>query len=376
MKNYTTIAAIFVLMGTLLLTACKPAPTEALPEALRPVKTMTVGGQMGASSMQFSAEIKPRIESRLAFRVGGKVIERTVELGTRVRKGQILMRLDATDLQLATNASLAQVAAAKANDDVAQAALKRAQELVKQNFISSGALEQAIGQANVTKAALQAAQANTALSSNSAQYGVLQADADGVVTALEAEVGQVVAAGTPVLRMTAGAEKDVVFSVAESALPAMKRGLSLSVQLWSEPSEKLNAIVRDVSVAADTVSRTYVVKAALKDLKNAAPLGATATAEVLTGLSAKGGQTIEIPLSSVIEVQGKTFVWVVESVANVSVIKRRSVVIANNLPAGSSLDALVTVREGLVQGMQIAVAGVHVLAEGQKVRAQNVSVKE
>jgi RND family efflux transporter MFP subunit len=362
--------ATSTLAGLAMLAACGPQAAIAPTEIIRPVKTITVGSASLTPSATYSAEIRPRVESQLAFRVGGKVVERLVDIGAAVRKGQVLLRLDPADLQLSANAALAQVAAAKANDDVAQAALKRSQELARQNFISSGALDVATGQANVTHAALAAAQATSSLGLNATQYGILTADADGVVTALSAEVGQIVAAGTPVLKVSAGTQKDVVFSVSEGAVGALKHGAALGVQLWSKAGVTLPATVRDISAIADPLTRTFTIKAALNDASNAAPLGATATVVMTAQLNSKasaGTEAIVIPLASVVEAKGKTAVWVVETLNNVSVVKKRTVTLAPTLPA-SGADAQVAVVAGLVQGQLVVTVGVHTLTDGQKVR--------
>jgi membrane fusion protein, multidrug efflux system len=352
------------------LVACKPAEPTKAGEVIRPVKTVTVEQTSGSVDATYAADIRPRIESRMAFRVGGKVVERLVELGSTVRKDQPLMRLDPADLQLAANAAQAQVAAAKANDDVAQAALKRSQDLAKQNFISQGALDLAIGQATSARATLDAARANGALGLNAIQYSVLRADSDGVITSLDAEVGQVVAAGTPVVRIAAGAAKDVVFNVPEAALGAVKRGAIVQVKLWSAPNAPVTAVVRDVSAMADPVTRTFAIKASLKDGAAAAPLGASATAS-LTARAVPQAVTsasntvasVAIPLSAVIEASGKTAVWVVEG----GLVKKRVVTLGSQLPSSGS-DAQVLATSGLALGAVVVVAGVHTLAEGQKVK--------
>jgi membrane fusion protein, multidrug efflux system len=355
------------LICTAMLSACKPEAAAAPPEVIRPVKTMIVGSASTTSTGSYSAEIRPRVESQLAFRVGGKVIERLVDIGAVVKKDQVLMRLDPSDLQLSANAALAQVAAAKANDDVAQATLKRSQDLAKQNFISAGALDQAIGAANASRAALAAAQANSALGANATQYGVLRADADGVVTALSAEVGQVVAAGTPVLKVSAGAGKDVVFAVPEGVAGLIKRGTPLEVQLWAKSGSTLAATVRDVSAIADSLTRTYAIKASLSDVQNAAPLGSTATVAInskaITSKASSSTANVLVPIASVVEAQGKVAVWVVEG----GMVKKHAITLAASVPAAEA-DAVVAVTSGLASGAVIVTAGVHTLTEGQKVR--------
>lgn len=379
MKTHTLLVlfptALVVAFG---LAACKPPAPSTSIDVVRPVKTITVGAAASSpSGASFSAEIKPRIESQLAFRVGGKVVSRLVEIGQIVRQDQPLMRLDLSDLQLSSNAAQAQVAVAKANADVAEAALKRSQELAKQNFISAGALDQVLGQANSAKAALLAAQANGALGLNATAYGELKADGDGVVTALTAEVGQIVAAGTPVIRVAVGREKDAVFNIPERLLGAVKRGSVVSVQLWSQPGLPLLATVRDVAAMADPLTRTYIVKASLKDATGAVPLGTTATVTLsgsgsgyspvpAVALDAASRSSLSIPLSAIVESQGKTAVWVVQS----GVVKKQMVTLNASLDAGSpaSADSQVTVLTGLAPGAVVVIAGVHVLSEGQKVK--------
>lgn len=358
MKNPATKTLSLIAASALLLAACKPQANELVPQVIRPVKTITVGAAADSPEASFSAEIKPRIESQLAFRVGGKVVERLVDIGTIVKKDQVLMRLDSADLQLSANAALAQVAAAKANDDVAQAALKRSQDLARQNFISQGALDQAIGTANSARAALQAAQANSALGVNATQYGALRADSDGVVTALSVEVGQVVSAGMPVMRMAVGRDKDLVFSIPEAMLSVVKRGTAVGVKMWSQQGTVLSATVRDVAAMADPLTRTYAVKASLKDSGNAAMLGSTATVLLPTrGAASSAG--LSIPLSAVIESQGKTAVWIVQA----GVVKKQIVTLA----AAPSADEQIWVTSGLAPGSIVVVAGTHVLTDGQKV---------
>jgi RND family efflux transporter MFP subunit len=360
-----------VALGLVLL-GCKPQTQDSSAVVIRPVRAMVVGSPTQGSTGGYSAEIRPRIESQLSFRVGGKVVERLVELGAVVRKDQALMRLDPADLELTAKAALAQVAAAQANDDVAQAALKRAQELAKQNFYSQGALDQAQGAANAARANLAAAQANSNLGLNAVQYGVLRADADGVVTGLSAEVGQILGAGTPAVRLAVGREKDLVLAVPETALATLKKGTVLDVQLWSKPGFSLSATVRDVSAMADPVTRSFTLKAALKDPQNEAALGATASVYPKLGaaLGAGAKPALVIPLSSLVEAkggQGETAVWVIEN----ETVKKRVIRLAPGMAAanGARNEAPVAVLEGLKNGDVIAVAGVHTLVEGQKVRA-------
>jgi membrane fusion protein, multidrug efflux system len=358
---FTTIkrpSILAIALATVWLAACSKTEVAAAPEIIRPVQSMIVDGASATGEQSFSAEIRPQVESRLGFRVGGKITARLVELGATVRKGQPLLKLDASDLQLAASAGAAQVAAAKANDDVAQANLKRVQSLAVQGFVSAGNVDAAQGQAKATSAALQAAQAASSVQANASQYAVLVADAAGVVTGLDAEIGQVVAAGTPVLRVSQGASKDAVFNVPENMLGELRnlRGKTVAVQLWAQPSAKLTAVVRDVAAIADAASRSYAVKASMTGGGDI-PLGATAT--VLLPIRTGAAGAAMVPLSAIIESQGKPAVWVLEA----GVVKKRVVQV------GAAQGDLVAVV-GLNTGAEIVTAGTHTLREGQKVKSQ------
>lgn len=350
------------------LVACGGKPPEAAPAAVRPVQTLTVGSApVSAAELGFAADIRPRTEARMAFRVGGKIAQRMVDLGAPVQAGQALFRLDVADLQLGANAAAAQTAAAKANDELAQTDLKRVQQLAEQGFVSAGRLEQAQTQAKASRAALDAAQASAAVQANAAQYATLRADAAGVVTALDAEVGQVVAAGTPILRVAQGDAKDVVFHVPESAAASLARlrGSQVMVRLWSQPDAPLVAVVRDVSAMADPATRTFAIKASLQDAQHKAALGATATVVLPRGLprAAVAGRTpvgapLLVPLAAIVQAQGQPAVWVLEGGA----VKQRPVVL------GAVQGDAVAVSRGLNAGETVVTAGVHTLTPGQRVK--------
>jgi RND family efflux transporter MFP subunit len=348
------------LAAAVLLSACSKTEVAAAPEVIRPVQSVLVGEANGGAGQSFPAQILPRVESRLGFRVGGKITARLVELGATVRKGQPLLRLDPVDLQLAAQASAAQVAAAKANDEVAQANLKRVQSLATQGFVSAGGVDAAQGQAKASAAALQAAQAASSASSNASQYAVLVADAAGVVTGLDAEVGQVVAAGTPVVRVSQSASKDVVFSVPESQLGAIRalRGKAIDVSIWSQPQLKLSATVRDIAAIADPAGRSYTVKAGLAMTGDNVPLGATGSVQLAnTAINSVG--VLSVPTAAVVESQGKTAVWVVDG----GVAKKKIITVSTT--TGDSVGVI----GGLSRGEEIITAGTHTLVEGQKVKS-------
>src|SRR4051794_6104282 len=188
----------------------RPQPA---PEPVRSVKVMTVGTGTYDSTREYSAEVRPRIESRLGFRVAGKIVKRQAEVGQRVKQGQLLAQLDPQDYRLAADAARAQVAAAQTNRHLAAADFQRYAALRDQNFISGAGL----ARRDTTHKAAQArggqAQRQPSSKHNQALYPDLVADVSGVVTAVEAEPGQVVAAGSAVFRIAQDGPRDVVFSV-------------------------------------------------------------------------------------------------------------------------------------------------------------------
>lgn len=354
MPNRMLIPAGALLAAALLLSACsKPAPPE---EPVRAVKVTTVGLADMQSGSEFSGEVRPRIESRLGFRVAGKLIRRPVELGQMVKAGQLLAQLDPQDYQLAATAAAAQLSAAATNRDLALADYKRYKDLRDQNFISGAELERR--DATLKSAQAQWSQAKAQMSSqgNQAAYTSLIADVAGVVTAISAEPGQVVAAGTPVVQIAQDGPRDVVFSVPEDKVALMRHGSAVDVKVWASKTV-LKATVREVAASADPVTRTYLVKVAL-DGKDTLPLGSTVSV-VPQALDRGGVKVIKLPTSALVQNGQATAVWVVD--AATMTVKLQPIEVAT--ADGNA----VVVASGLQAGMQVVVAGVHVLSPGQKV---------
>ena len=337
-----------------LLAACsKPTAPE---EPIRAVKVMTVGVQPLLAGLEYAAEVRARVESRLGFRVGGKLIERQVDIGQRVKAGQVLARLDPQDLKLSTDAARAQVAAAQTNRDLAAADFKRFSVLKEQNFISGAELERRETTLKAAQAQLELAQAQLAAQGNQAAYANLISDVSGVVTAVLAERGQVVTAGTPVVQVAQDGARDVVFAVPEDKVAAFKMGSEVVVQVWAAP-RTLSGQVREVAASADPVTRTFTVKVALAARDDLA-LGSTATV-VPTALQHADARVIKLPTSALRQSGSTSAVWVLDTAS--MTVNLQSVQIAT--ADGND----VVVAGGLVPGMQVVTAGVHVLAPGQKV---------
>lgn len=341
------------LLATLAITACsKP---QASPEPVRAVKVMTVSPQAWNSAREFPAEVKARVETRLGFRVGGKLLRRDAELGQRVKAGQVLARLDPRDLQLASDASRAQLAAARTQRDLAAADLRRYESLREQNFISGAELERRQASFRSAQAQLDQAEAQLALQGNQASYAALTAPAAGVVTGVEAEPGQVVAAGAPVVRLALDGERDAVFSVPEDQVGLLREGAAVEVRQWSDGRVQAGR-VREISASADPVTRTFQVKVGISG--EAPPLGATVyvTPE---GLSPKGMAVIKLPTSALRQHGDGSAVWLLEP--DTMTVRLQPVKVAN--VDGNE----VVLASGVQPGAQVVTAGVHVLAPGQKV---------
>lgn len=242
-----------------LLSACGKQP--AAPEPERAVRTQLVTAGTASASHEYAAEVKPRIESRLSFRVGGKLLSRAVNLGDAVKAGQLLARIDGQDLRLAEAAASAAVAAARTNRDQAGQDYKRFVDLQRQGFISTAELERRDSAFKAAQAQLEQAKAQADVQGNQAGYAQLLADGAGVVTGIDAEPGQVLAAGTPVVRVALDGPRDIVFAVPEDQIARVRaaagRPAALKVRLWG--SDKTAPLtLREVAAAADPATRTFL----------------------------------------------------------------------------------------------------------------------
>lgn len=355
----TTLRSTRAVMAILIvgLAAAGCARRESAPEPIRSVKTIAVQSESATGRVEYAAEVRARVESRLAFRVGGKLVSRSAEVGQRVKAGEPLARIDAGDLELAQQAAAAALRTAQVQFDQAAADFRRYQELRAQGFISAIELERRETTLKAAQAQLEQARAQSEVQRNQTGYGVLTAQAGGVVTAVEAEVGSVLAAGTPVLRLAHDGPRDVAFAVPEDRVAAMRaligRAAALAVRPWGGAGV-IPATVREVAAAADPVTRTFLVKANVA----AAPLQLGQTVTVAIEQPALGGVT-KLPLSAVTRQAGQTAVWLVDP-ASMTVSAQPVVV------AGAEGNQVI-VASGLRPGQIVVTAGVHVLTPGQKV---------
>lgn len=351
----TALRVLLPIVATALVACSKPAPE---PEPIRAVRTMTIQSSSSAGSAEYAADIRARTETRLAFRVGGKLVSRPAEVGMAVKAGQVLARLDPEDLRQAETSARAALTSAEANQELVAAEYRRYKELRDQGFISSLELERRATSLKAAQSQVEQARAQLGVQRNQAGYTTLVASASGVVTAVEAEVGGVVAAGTPVVRLALDGPRDVVFSIPEQSVLALKALVgkpgALRVRPWGG-SELLPATLREVAAAADPATRTFLARADLG--KAALQLGQTATV-VVEGPPLPG--IARLPLTALTKAKDQSAVWVVDR--STMTVKLQPVAV------GGADGNEVVVTQGLSPGQDVVVAGVHVLNAGQKVK--------
>ncbi len=342
-----------VVCAALVLTGC--SRSEKAPEPVRSVKLMSVGASTDNAVQEYAGEVRAKIESRLGLQVAGKLLSRKVQVGEKVRKDQVLAEIDAQDYVLAAGAAQAQLRSAKAQLEVSKADFERFESLFRQGFISQAELERRRAALTAAQSQWEQARSQAQVQGHQAGYARLRASHDGVVTAVEAEEGQVVAAGQAIVRVAQLGAQDVVFAVPEQTISRIKVGQSMQV-MWPAGAQQWGAKVREVAASADPATRTFTVKLALP--KNAVlPLGSTVHVQASSDQTA--AQTLLVPLTALRQQGEGSAVWVFDEAA--------MAVRSQTVQLGAVQGNEVQVVKGLQAGQKVVVAGVHVLAEGQKV---------
>jgi RND family efflux transporter MFP subunit len=309
---------------------------------------------VGSNSRTFTGIVEARVQSDLGFRVAGKILERSVDVGQRVQKGQPLMRLDPEDLRLSAAAQQANVEAARAKYTQANADERRSAMLVKSSVISPREYDQYRAALDSAKAQLEAAEAQARVSNNSSEYAVLLADADGVIVRTLSEPGQVVAAGQTVIQLAHDGPREALINLPEGVRPDL--GTTASAQLYGQ-DQIYQAKLRQLSDAADPTSRTFEARYVLEGQAASAPLGSTVTITLVTK-KASGKQSILVPVGAVYDRGSGPGVWIVD---DKSEVKFRRVQIA------SIGQEEVVVSHGVDAGENVVALGAHLLHEGQVV---------
>ena len=347
-RSYLTLILAAALAA---LTGCG---TDAAKEAPPPlVRTVTVG-DTAASEGGYTGTVRGRYETRLAFQVGGQILSRNVNVGAHVRAGDVLMVIDARDVQQQANATNAAAQAARSRYELARTERARYEQLFAAQAISEAMLDQYRTNERAAEAAYRQAVAQDTASHNALGYTNLVAGADGVISNITAEEGQIIAAGQTVMTLTQEGEREIEIAVPESRLAEVSVGTPAAVALWAN-SAAYTGTLRELSPVPDAATRTYTARIALTDAPADLPLGMTA--RVRLGASVQDG--VSIPLSALYQTGDTAQVYVVEDDA--------VHLVPVTVTAFRTNDALVT---GLPQGARIVTAGVHQLHEGEKVRTK------
>ncbi len=354
LRAMVAIPLLGILLG-ILLAACGAKDKPA--EVIRPVQLAQVKLGGASATSVFAGDVKPRYEADLGFRIGGKIVARYVDVGASVKKGQALARLDPADVGLQAEAAKAQVAATETEWKFAQAEYDRYQGLLKEKFISASALDAKRNTLDSNKAKYEQAKANLAVAQNQAGYATLVASDDGVITAVNADAGQVVTGGQAVFRLARAEEREVAISVPENRIGELTNAKQLVVALWANPQKFYPAKVREVSPAVDAMTRTFAVRVAIANPDPSVQWGMTANVGVLADSAPNSAL---LPPTSIYQQDGKPAVWRFDPATKQ----------VNLVPVtlGQYREDGVLVTSGVRDGDLIVSAGVHKLLPGQVVK--------
>src|SRR5215831_8847228 len=326
-------------------------------ESPRPVKVAQIAAASPKRTLTYSGVVRPRVESALGFRVSGKIIARSVNVGDRIEVEQTIACLDETDLKLAENAARAGVASARSRRDVASDNLGRAKVLLPKAIISQAAYDTRRNELDAASAALDAAEAQLRQAVNAVGYTTLRADKAGIVTAVVAEPGQVVNAGQAVATVAESGETEVAIAVPEQDAARIAVGQNSKVTLWAGSGVNLDGRVREIAGQADPVSRTYSVRIAIDTPPQAMRLGMTAL--VALTIEDETAQMV-VPLMAITEEGGTPIAFVVDTASKP--VRKTAVTIAGIAEGG------VRIASGLQPGDLIVTAGVQFLQDGMRIR--------
>lgn len=350
MKRQLSIIAAF--SASLLLTAGCKQDTH-VSEPVRPVLSILVEPTPSRDPV-FVGAVEPRFRTDLAFRVLGRLIARHANLGDPVTEGQTVAAIDPLPLELAVRSARAELANAQARLETASAAEQRKRMLILTGATSRQTLDDAEQVRAGAEASVAHAQANLTKAIEQLRYAQVKTDFGGVVTAVSAEVGQVVAPGQTVITVARPDVREAVVDIGSDFPVRLQIGLPFSVSLQLLPTVQVEGRIREIAPQADPVTRMYRVRIALRDPPPSFRLGSTVTVK----LSGDQSSTLRLPTSAILFKDGESFVWVVDPPANTVSLHKVDVVI-------DGTDARVS---GLAVGTRIVSAGIHSLKPGQKVR--------
>ena len=343
------------LTGLLALFACGPAEPPP-PEPPRPVRAITALLEPGGETVTLTGQVEAAEEVGLAFRIGGRMIERRVNIGDQVRAGQIIARLEDSTPRDNLRAARAATAAARAALVQARNHYDRQNQLLRSGFTTRANYDDAVRRLQAAQSQVDASLAQESIAETTLAYTDLAADSNGVVTARGAEPGEVVAAGQRIVTLAREGGRDAVFDVPARLMEQSEPDPLVTVSLSSNPSVRTTGRVREISPQADPVTRTFRVRVGLIDPPEAMRLGST----VNGGIQIGGVSGIEVPASALTRGSQGPAVWVVNG--QDSTVALRPVEVARYDAARS------IIAGGLQEGEVVVTAGVQTLRPGQKVR--------
>lgn len=347
--------AALALCTVLALAACRDDAPPATDQTPRPVKTVRVAYTVVNSTGSLIGEVTPRIESALGFRVPGKLAERLVDVGDVVAEGEVLARLDVAQAQNTVRQAEASLAAATAQRENAEQTEARTKELLTRGFATQAASDSAFAQANVARANEQAARAELADARDGLGYTDLVAPEAGVIMSRGAEVGQVVSAGQMVVELARTDLRDARFQAPGALLVSGSEGASVTVTLLDDPSITARGRVREISPAADPVTRTFRVRVTLDTPPPEFRFGSA----VRGMLELPGPKAAALPRSALFDRDDAPAVWVVTPDGTVTL---------------TPIEVLryeadrILVASGIDEGARVVAAGVLRLRPDMKVR--------
>jgi RND family efflux transporter MFP subunit len=349
-------AAALVALAAFSWKSNQPAAAPAEP-IVRPARVATIDFRSHMHSLMLAGIVAPRIETTLGFRVPGKVISRDVDLGASVQPGQLIARIDPTDYRLAVDNARAALASAEADHARAKADLDRYQMLRGSAAFMTQTLDTRQSVSSTASARVDQAKSQLASAENNLAYTELHADAAGVITAVQAEVGQVLAQGQGMVKLARSDELEIAVGVPEHRLKTVRDASRATFELWSDTGHKYTARLRELSPSADPMTRTYPARFTVVDRPSFIGIGMTAT---LILARPDPELLAEVPLSAIFQQGKEPAVWVVDQAS--STVSLRPVTISR------WRDETALIASGVRNGEIIATAGVHKLEPGQKVK--------
>ncbi|TKT74758.1 efflux RND transporter periplasmic adaptor subunit [Aquamicrobium sp. LC103] len=359
-RPFATLALIAAL--GIAVSACSEAKTETVKEIVRPVKVVEIANGGDSREVDYSGSVKARTEMNLGFRVAGKVTERLADIGDKVKPGDVLARIDSTDYELAVNTAKANLAAAEKQVETAGLVKQRVEQLFAKRVASQANVDEALLSHQQAIATRDAARSSLQQADNQVAYSELKADQNGIVTAVSADRGQVVAIGTPVVTVAVDDEKEIQIAVPEGDVAHFRPGKAVKVGFWTDDRLRLDGTVREVAGSADPRSRTFSVRISLPDDPRVL-LGMTATVRAAVDAERT---LVSVPLEALADKDGKRIVWVVDRGS--STVHARDIEVADFTSNG------VRVTEGLRPGDVVVAAGTQFMAENLKVKLPEGSV--